>query len=86
MRESRVAKGVHVIIADNLDKTESEFGVGHEMLHMRGKNYIIQGYHKSIDRFSVEIHGFDWHPDDLLEDSPSKKKQTFHFDVKELQL
>ncbi len=84
MREDRVAKGIHVIIADNIDKTESRHGIDNEMHRMKGQRFIIDGFRSSPERMTVEIRGYNWHPDDLIEDCPRKKKQLFHFDPNEL--
>ncbi len=84
MDPKRMEKGVHVIIANNIDKTRKRHKANHDMLNMMGRHFLIHDVRDTSKGLAAKINGYIWHPDDLLEDSPRKEKQTFHFDEKEL--
>ena len=84
MKQSRIEKGVHVIIGNDLSKTQRFHGTNMVMQNMRGESHIITKRKAAGYGVCAEIVNFSWHPDDLKEVCPKKKAQIFHFDVKKL--
>ena len=86
MIANRLKRGVNVIINKSLQNTHTAFGSNDEMYKMVGRHFRIEGVREKINGPAAKICSYDWHPEDLTEVCPRKRKQIFHFDVKELQL
>ena len=84
MLQSRVEKGIHVIISHDISNTHNSHGTNEYMREMKGNQYIIKSVQNSYYGKSVKIRDYTWHPDDLIEASPRKKSNIFNFDTKEL--
>ncbi len=88
MNRELMEKGVHVIISDDISETHRTLSSCDEMHNMKGVKggmHIIQEVIESDCGLAARIGGFTWHPNDLIEVYPPKKKaQEFHFDIEEL--
>ena len=81
MKESRMEKGVHITISNDACHTERTHTVNEAMKRMRGGLYQMGGTVETSYGPTAIIEGYYWHPDDLIEVSPVKKPQLFHFDA-----
>ena len=85
MKPERMERGVHVIIKDDISKTDNKHSSCYEMRDMCGKMYKIDEVDTTRHgNISASINGYTWHPDDLKEVCPRKKAQDFHFNIEEL--
>lgn len=84
MKPERMEKGVHVIISQDLSNTERTHQTNDSMYDMIGKTFKIESVQETHHGTGALIGQYVWHPGDLIEVSPRKKKQEFHFEVKEL--
>jgi hypothetical protein len=86
MEESRMKKGTHVIISDDLSNTKKAYGTNSDMEQMSGKTYRIDAVETDPKGKYAVVNYFSWHPKDLIECSPEKDPEPlhFHFDAKEL--
>jgi len=84
MKRERMAKGVHVNISNDLSNTERTHQTNNDMIRMKGQTFTIESLTETSHGTGAYIKGYVFHPGDLIELSPRKKKQEFHFEVKEL--
>ena len=84
MKSNRMAKGVHVTISNDLSNTDRTHQTNNDMIKMKGNTYKIEAVQGTSHGTGAYIGGYVFHPSDLIELSPRKKKQEFHFEVKEL--
>ena len=86
MEESKMEKGMHVTISDDLSNTERAYGTNSDMRQMPGKTYRIDSVNNGSKGVYAVVNHYSWHPKDLTEYSSRKKPEPFHFNVEELSI
>ncbi len=86
MEKSRMKKGMYVTISRRISTTDRTYGSNDSMHNMTGKTYEIEKVRNTDKGLAAIIKGCFWCPEDLTEQSVTKKPEPFHFNIKELSI